>query len=331
MKGWLALTALALTLLLAGVAVADEAVPFSWTYEAGAVSVPPAWLKIASPVNAGTTLGELDFDLAPPLPSSDLLVTLTFTEAPDGFLRILWTPAQGQAVMLTPNFQEGTAMPNRRGLLIPAELIGTGGRLTLQSSSVDPKVARIEWDWLTPRAIPVAQGPGAAWQIIDASGRGRLAVELSGDPELPAPDRWKRNIITAVLTDKPARSEVPVRFAAELTQAPGAARLDVELAGLPLDVPVRLWINGKLAGFLAVQVPDLNDPAYRSGAGADGFVGWREGSAWIPVALLAAGTNTIQFDPLWSDSTASPLAVKRLRLQLDYGPTPTQPATTPAP
>jgi len=69
---------------------------------------------------------------------------------------------------------------------------------------------------------------------------------------------------------------------------------------------------------------------FADGSGSSQYVGWRDGSFYVPVSLLKAGVNTVQFSdeddasaagaPTSPATTGSepPLALKDIFLQLNY-------------
>jgi hypothetical protein len=79
-------------------------------------------------------------------------------------------------------------------------------------------------------------------------------------------------------------------------------------------------------------VPELGDGGYASGnKAATPYVGWREGTLFLPVSTLATGADTLQFsaesdDPATAADAANPApsAVKNVAFQFDY------PAASPA-
>lgn len=312
---------LLICLLFTAVGVAAAADIPSWTYLGPNSTSQPAWIQlVAAPASSDETLPTLAFDVSPPLAGLEVLVTITFSESEGGFLRLLWTSQDGQPIALSENFQEGIGMANRRSILIPKELLQSPGRLTIMSDSADLKVAAVRWDWLQPQTFSVASGPAQRWRLIDATGHGRSYTAISGDPPGPSPDQVQNDIITAPILQKPERIEIPTEFSASLTTLPSLARLDGYLTGVPLGVPVRIWINGQDAGYLSIIVPDLADPGYQASAtGSASYIGWRHATAWIDTTRLIVGENKIQFEPLWNDQGIRPIALKELCLQLNYG------------
>jgi hypothetical protein len=95
------------------------------------------------------------------------------------------------------------------------------------------------------------------------------------------------------------------------------------------------WINQQRAGTITPVVPDLLDSGFLTDENASiSYIGWRDGSFYVPIALLKAGINTVQFS-MEDDATSTPgnagasdteqgppLAVKAMILQLNYLPAP---------
>jgi hypothetical protein len=115
--------------------------------------------------------------------------------------------------------------------------------------------------------------------------------------------------------------------------------LALKEAGLSWGQHIVVWINQKRAAIVSPAVPDLLDAGFFAGSNLSaGYVGWRDGSVYVPVALLKVGINAVQFsvedDALAADGNSgnsptgpvSPLAVKNVVLQLYYPPAP--PAST---
>jgi hypothetical protein len=97
-----------------------------------------------------------------------------------------------------------------------------------------------------------------------------------------------------------------------------------------------VWINEQRAGTLTPAVPGLTDSGFFTDAtSTTTYVGWRDGSFYVPVSLLKDGVNTIQFSaedevPAAAGATAdansaTPLALKGIALQLNYQAPPSPP------
>jgi hypothetical protein len=284
----------------------------------------PAWL--GRPVTPVTDFATMILPIAPSDTTSSLLVTIYFQEKPGGFLRIIWQGATTSQT-LSNNFYEGIGMSNQRSLLIsPATLLG-GGSLVLQCGDATLGVQRIHLQWLGSQTALVSP------QIEDtlvtsALGTTQPAAILNGQPPPPDEPAWADHLVRVPITDVPQRIEEAVEFNVQLDGVPQSGRLVLKENGLPWGKHLVLWINQKRAGTITPEVPDLRDAGYLSAAGA--YVGWREGSIYLPVSFLQSGDDAVQFsyeDDGTSDATPPPaitpldfpLAVKEVILQLDYG------------
>lgn len=278
----------------------------------------PVWMTgspLASPADHAT----IGFTISPPPGNSDLAVTFYFQETEGGFLRVYWDGTQTNE-MLSDNLFEGIAMPNQRTLLIKRETLSSPGTLSVQSSEPALNVSRIHWEWVDPTTVDLAKGAEPT-ALVDANGRIFKETEINGAPSVPPPDRLRQSIVTAELTQKPERIESGVEFVATLQAVPEFARLEVRISGAALDKAVQLFVNGKLTGEVALEIPDLSDPGYQTGSdGAAFYVGWRKGVVYVPVGQLATGENRFQFGIKDGAAAAAapPLAVKNLILQLKY-------------
>lgn len=305
----------------------------------------PSWLQVNAPDLAANSdpsgFASNEFIITAPPGTGDLAVTLFFTEIDGGSLRVFWQgngQNASQAVTLCDNLYEGVAMPNQRTLLIPKSIIGTGGTLTIQASSPDADISRIEWTWVTMVSV-ASTDPEGAPALLRTGNQLLRAEEITGDPPAPASDRIQSKTIAAIIRQEPIRIEGGVDFTATLVAVPSLGRLDVKLLGVPLDRNVTFWVNGVLVNQVSLEAPNLADAGYQWMPGASGkgdlkavYVGWRKGTALIPGSALVEGENHFQF--LWAESTDSAadsptLALKDFILQLSYDvPTPT---TEPAP
>lgn len=304
----------------------------SFTYDFGTTGPKqtlPSWMG-GQPVASPAAHATISFPIAPPRGDSDLAVTVYFTETQGGFLRVYWAGEQSSE-MLSDNLYEGIGMANQRTLLIKRSSLSSTGTLNIQSSEPSLNISRIHWEWVEPGTVSLA---GAAKQtaLVNATGTALPDTEVNGAPALPKPDQVGDYVVTATLTEKPERIEGGVEFVATLQQGPQYARLEVQMAGVPIGKPVKLWINNTAAGEVPLAVPDLNDPGYQapvSAGAAPVYIGWRKGVVYVPAALLKPGENHFQFSV--EDATAeTPIAIKDLQLQLKYDGKPSVPST-PAP
>ena len=341
--GW---AGLLLLCLICSARAADLPAPVTLDLPIPANKALPAWL--GQPSTPPTTFATLDLPIFAPDPTASLLVTVYFQEKQGGFMRIAWTGTQG-AQVLSDNFYEDIGMANQRSLVIsPTTLIGDG-TLTFQCGDSALGIQRIKLEWLTSRnglVSPQVQD----LMVTPAVGPTQPGLTLSGQPMPTQPGAWQNQVVTVPITDDAERIEQGVDFSIDLDQPPGAARLGLAEAGLPLGKHLIVWINEQRAGTITPSVPDLLDGGYLADAKAKStttntttnYVGWRDGSIYVPVSLLKAGINTIQFSaeddtnltgaatpPPATDN--APLAIKNVVMQLDYtAATPTA-ATSSAP
>ncbi len=286
----------------------------------------PAWLgHPETPPTA--TLATLDLPITPPDLDAALLVTVYFTETDNGFLRINWNPTAGTPVALASNFYEGVGMANSRSLLIPPSTLGAGGTLVLQGSASTLGVQRIEFEWLQSRQDLVA--PNTSAMLVTTAGGSTVSADsVNGQPETASSGTWSGDIVTVPVTTDPERIEQGVEFSAQLDNVPTTARLVLKESGLALNQHIVVWVNEARAGTLTPAVPGLADAGYFTDAsGATTFVGWRNGSFYVPVSRLKQGVNTLQFSAeddaapaavAPNPNASSPLAVKDLLLQMNY-------------
>jgi hypothetical protein len=287
----------------------------------------PAWMGHPEMPN-NDTLKTLAVPIAPPDDHAGLLVTVYFTESDNGFLRINWKPAVGAPVALATNFYEGVGMATSRSLLIPPSTLGTGGYLVLQGNAVSLGIQRVEFEWLQSRQDLVAPNV-SAMLVTTSDGKTVPAESVNGQPATASTGTWTGNIVTVPIQADPARIETGVEFSVDLDKLPTTARLILKETGLSLTQHLVVWVNEKRAGTITPVVPGLTDAGFFTDpSNTTSFVGWRNGSFYVPVSVLKQGTNTLQFsaedeiappsptpvDPLGGP----PLAVKEVALQMNY-------------
>jgi hypothetical protein len=287
----------------------------------------PTWL--GQPITPTATFAKLDLPIIPVDAQSQLLVTVYFQEKEGGFLRITWTGPDG-AHLLSDNFYEGISMDNQRSLLVPAAMLQDKGTLTFQCGDTTLGIQRIKLEWLESKTSLVS--PEVEDLLVTpATQPTQLARNLDGWPQPAGEGAWRDKIVTVPVTDQPQRIEQGVEFSIQLDSVPNSGRLSLKEAGLPWGKRLIVWINQQRAGTITPGVPTLEDQGY-SPASGDAYVGWREGSLFLPAAKLRVGVNTVQFSteddgdavPPGTTSTdpntLPPLAVKGVVLQFDYPP-----------
>jgi hypothetical protein len=321
--------------------------PFTLDIPFAANEATPAWL--GQPVTPAATFATLDLPITPPAGGAALLVTVFFKEKKGGFLRIDWQngavpadsanglPGPGEAAessMLCENFYEGIGMGNQRSLLIPADTMRQPGELVFQCGDTTLGISRIKLEWL--QSSTGLSSPAITDTLVTpADGKTQLAGELEGQPVAEQDAAWHERIVDVPITTLPLRIEQGVDFAVQMDGQPTRVRLSLKEAGLPWGQHLVVWLNGQRTGVVQPAAPPLGDAGYPAAAGS-AYVGWREGTFYVPVGLLVTGTDTLQFSaepdvapPASSDASTAPvpLAVKNVLLELDFPATSTATAS----
>jgi len=329
----------------------DGPTEFTLDLPFGANEATPVWL--GHPATPPGTFATLDLPITPPDPAASLLVTVFYQEDTGGFLRVSWESGVGLSLtgdelpgpgevgassILCDNFYEGIGMNNQRSLLVSADTLKQGGTLHFQTGGSALGISRIKLEWLE-NATGLTSPAITDVLVTPASGKTQLASELAGTPPTAADPAWKDRIVTVPITDVPVRIEQGVDFTVQMESVPALARLSLKETGLPWGQHLVVWLNNQRAGVIYPATPALDDPGFPAGGDASPYIGWREGSFFVPVADLAAGNDVLQFSTepdvvsASADATAStaPLAVKDVSLQLDYPSGSLATTTTPAP
>ena len=254
-----------------------------------------------------TTFATLDLPLTPPEPGAALLVTVFFQEKSGGFLRIGWQSAgvategtsalpdpgeASQSSVLCDNFYEGIGMSNQRSLLVPADAMKQPGELVFQCGDSTLGISRIQLQWLQ-NSTGLSSPAITDTLVTPAVGRTQLAADLAGQPATAQDPAWHDRVVDVPITDLPLRIEQGVDFPVQLDGVPTMARLALKETGLPWGQHLVVWINNQRAGILQPSVPELGDAGYPDDKGTP-YVGWREGSFYIPAGLLVPGDDTLQ-------------------------------------
>jgi len=319
-------------LLFAGCLKADDLpAPITLDLPIPANLATPAWL--GHPETPPASFATLDLPILTPDPSASLLVTVYFQEKQGGFMRISWQGTQG-AQVLSDNFYENIGMANQRSLLLSPTTLAGDGTLIFQCGDSTLGIQRIKLEWLV-RTNALVSPEVTDLLVTPSTGPTQPAQTLNGLANPTEPGAWQNDLVTVPLTDEALRIEEGVEFSIDLDQVPGSARLALKENGLPMGKHLVVWINDQRAGTMTPAVPDLLDDGFLADAKAStGYVGWRDGSFFVPVSLLKAGVNTLllsEEDDVASTpqnaSTASTtpepaVAIKGLVMQLNYPPAP---------
>jgi hypothetical protein len=359
------MTSLRRTFLCLLVAVASPALHASDLLPGFTLNLPfaanaatPAWL--AQPIVGSAPFATLDLPVTPPDATASLLITVFFQEQNGGFLRISWqadganTPVEGDTALpgpgesalssvLSDNFYEGIGMSNQRRLLVPADVLKQPGALHFQTGSTTLGITRIHLEWLE-NTVGLTSPALNDVVVTPADGHAVPASEVAGLPPLAQDPAWQGHVVNVPVTDVPLRIEEGLDFTVQIDSPPTLARVELKEAGLPWGQHLVVWVNSHRTGLLIPATPQLDNGGYSAGASGT-YVGWREGSFFLPAAALAAGPNTLQFsaEPDVPPATAAnapaspaaaPLAVKDVVLQLAYpavaASAPTAAAPTPS-
>ena len=302
-------TVLLCALLTAGLSAAVRADYFSFDLTSPGRVDFPAWIP-QRPVAAAKDHAELALPIIPGPADTDLVLTVVFREEPGSFLAVYWQDRDGRRQLLCANLFENINLPNQRTLLINRPELGGPGKLILQSSERVLNILRVRIDWARPGVVRLVDGiPNGA--LITTGDKIYSPEEVDGTPLTPVADSWQGVTLLTSISERAERIEHGTAFPVALAAKVNRARVEVLVNGLPLDGAIRLWLNGRLVGNLAVEVPDLNDPGYsRDGS----FVGWRKATVMLPPGLLTVGDNTFQFE----GPANLPLAIRDFLLQVTY-------------
>ncbi len=271
----------------------------------------PNWIP-ERPVASAKEHAELAFPVQPGSNDEDLALTVVFQEELGSYLSVWWQDRDGKRQLLCANLFEGINLPNQRTLLINRPVMGGPGKVVLQSSQRVLNVLRVRLDWARPGVVRLVDGI-ANGALVATGGKFYSPEEVDGTPLTPVADAWEGATLLTSVTDRAERIEDGVAFPVTVPARVRRARVEVLVNGLPLDGTLLLWVNGRLAGNIMPEVPDLNDPGY---AANGTFVGWRKATLFLGPSTLNKGDNTFQF----GGSVAGALAVRDFLLQVVYDP-----------
>ena len=297
-------------------------------WDASSAVTPPSWFGPAQ-VSPAINMTIWRAPIRPPPGNSRLAVTLLFDESQGGFARLVWR-GSSQAVTLCGNLYEGAAALHLRTLLLDRATLAGPGQLILEATGDRPVLLRAELSWVEPLVL-AASGRSPPGLYLAPSGKIFPADELQGSGRRAPQDDRKGRIVDAVLDPGPVSipPQTPVRFLVTIPTLPAYARLEAQVAGLrPADQP-SLSVNGRTLPSVAVELPGLDDPGFRSppGGGDPVLGGWRNVAAFVPQGFLQTGENQVE----WRGSQDSPgSTLRNLRLQISYDSLSAPPVVGPA-
>ena len=274
----------------------------------------PAWIP-DRPLAHPESQAELSFPVVPGADDDDLAVTVVFQEEIGGFLSVYWESSFGKRQLLAPNLFENIGLLNQRTLLINRPTMGGPGKVVLKSSQAVLNILRVRLDWARPGVVRLVDNvPNGA--LVTTGGKMFAPEEVDGTPLTPIADSWEGRILTTSVTDQAERIEKGIDYSVAIPDKVSRVRLEVLVNGLQLDQTLTLWLNGVVAGQLALEVPDLTDPGYEKGDdGTMHFTGWRKGVLILRGSQLPVGENHFQFQT----PPGAQVAIRDFLLQLEYG------------
>jgi hypothetical protein len=274
----------------------------------------PAWIP-DRPLAHPESQAELSFPVVPGADDDDLAVTVVFQEEIGGFLSVYWESSFGKRQLLAPNLFENIGLLNQRTLLINRPTMGGPGKVVLKSSQAVLNILRVRLDWARPGVVRLVDNvPNGA--LVTTGGKMFAPEEVDGTPLTPIADSWEGRILTTSVTDQAERIEKGIDYSVAIPDKVSRVRLEVLVNGLQLDQTLTLWLNGVVAGQLALEVPDLTDPGYEKGDdGSMHFTGWRKGVLILRGHQLPVGENHFQFQT----PPGAQVAIRDFLLQLEYG------------
>lgn len=219
-----------------------------------------------------------------------IFVTFIFEEDGERGPAVFWSgDVSDKQITLVEDLAEGVRGLNRRTIALPDEVLEESGRLFVMGRQKQLLRVRIDWCAPTPTFVAVDRERPAFLMGGDVM----LSRELEGDAMLAPPDVWFGPVLDAALQDGVADLSEAVEFVVPMKGDSGEARLRARFLGLPLGRPVKVWINGKLAGRIVPEIPSLTDPGFLRKDGKAIFAGWREGSLFLEPGALKDGENSI--------------------------------------
>ncbi len=278
----------------------------------------PTWIG-APTLDADATYATMHvpvsrFAAGPDVEHADLAVTVFFVEPPDGFLRAYWVTSEDE-IMLSPNLFEGVASAHQRTLLIPAAYLSQQGVLTLQSSSDATPVYAVQLEWLLPTTVSASAGSTLALEL--ATGQSLAHRDLGGVAYLPLAEGWSEDVVTVALSERIETLASGTEYVVAVSAQPSQVRVSMQLAGADLSQPLLVWVNGKYAGFMSIDVPVLADHGYyEDEQGTNRYAGWRRASVHVAGDRFVEGDNSVQFG--YAQELPIKLSAKDMMMQLRY-------------
>lgn len=301
---------------------------FTWEKPKGSLIAPTPTIASATAYNVDGLLGFLAFTLEPPTGASAAAITLIVPGSAHGFVRAILQRGPDDAILLNPDLREHTGLPEQLCLLLPVEDLGPHATIEFHSSQPDNAFLRASVTWLRQETLHATPSPRPLRAALGADRLKRHDETHEGFP-LSRPDLVLPRTVDAALHTPPIRVDEGVEFAFDLVTPPNLAAFRVEVAGVPLDEALDIWVNGYGPFPTTAAIPSLSDPGLIREGETWSYVGWRPLALLIPGDWLNPGENMIVLQRAQTVPGLPPLALKDARLEITR-PTP-PPAHEPNP
>jgi len=247
------------------------------------------------------------------LVSKELHLRLLFQDDPVSWPSVTGWTETGVMRFSSGPLGAGLGLPNSASLLIPADQIdyiditaigdGSAIRGAFVSSATKLEVT----------------------STIDLAGAGGFVDPFGKLADAPpqANDSYLFGRVRAALLAEPTKvaSENPVVLDFQLDRQPLLAVVAFEVLDTDIAVPPRISVNAITVGAVALQLPDLADPAYRGDAVPRRaelqykYAGWLHCERIVPASILRAGVNQLSVSVARG---TQPVAIRALEIQLKY-------------
>lgn len=222
-----------------------------------------------------------------------ILVSVIFEDDETRVIHARWIGPNAESTVLAPNLSDGIRGLNQRTFKIPYDLLQADGRLILESEAEIQPVRRIALAWTWASGVYMSAGAQAVG-YIPSEDKVLTEKDLQKSADGIVPDTWSAGIWRAYLQEKVESLDQSLEFTVPMDAVPRAIAFRAKILGFPMGAAPVLWVNGRNAGVLSLEVPALTRTGYLRGAdGVLAFAGWRTAEVLIPSEYLQAGDNAI--------------------------------------
>ena len=281
----------------------------------------PDWVEAVSIVPAAKVLG------VPEKTIFRIRLNRPTAEAQVLFVRLFFDDSPAHQPQLTAWDESGT-------VVVQSGPLGAGMGLSTSESVMVPMVGVSTIDVEVPGDGATVRGAYLDWMAnaevlhpISAEHRDLIPEPFSAMPPLhaAAQDTERFGTVTASLSDETIRIGTSVSdgaaFQFGLESEPLMALLTFEVASPNIASPPEVFLNGESIGTVAINLPDLADPAYRGETSSlvrgmrFQYTGWIRAQKLVPASSLRVGTN----DLLIVGGAGTPAsAIRATQIQLKY-------------